>query len=142
MTGIHNTPGDGAGYTNTVCPHLFVAPDDLVAGRHGLGVVALRYAALGLPVFPLKPGTKKPDCKNGFKDATTDPAVIERWWTENRFRGIGIATGAVSGAAIVDLDRKNGKDGPASFAAWSAGLGLNLPWRPWAGTPSGGIHEL
>lgn len=68
---------------------------------------ALWYARWGWPVFPLRPvGTRctsgdkcKPLCqcpktpatKNGFKDATTDVAQIERWWTKPY--NIGLATG-------------------------------------------------
>ena len=43
---------------------------------------ALRYAELGYPVFPCEPGTNRPATAHGFKDATTDPARIERWWAE------------------------------------------------------------
>jgi hypothetical protein len=40
---------------------------------------AFAYAASGWPVFPCKPGEKVPDTLRGFKDATTDPAVIQAW---------------------------------------------------------------
>jgi hypothetical protein len=33
---------------------------------------ALRYAVLGLPVFPCQPGGKTPATGQGFKEATTD----------------------------------------------------------------------
>jgi len=33
-----------------------------------------------VPVFPLRPRGKEPICRNGFKDATTDPAQVVRWW--------------------------------------------------------------
>lgn len=131
------------------CGHLDVPRGDPVADRLGFGAVALRYAALGLPVFPLVPGTKKPDCEHGFKDATTDRAVIEQWWTEDLFRGIGIATGGsplpcgiVPGLAVVDLDRTldRSRDGLAAWEAWTAGLGLVLPWTPGQDTPRNGEH--
>lgn len=131
------------------CGHLFIPPGDPVADRLVFGAVALRYAWLGLPVFPLKPGTKEPDTEHGFKDATTDPAQIEQWWTEEPFRGIGIATGGsplpcgiVPGLAVTDFDVKNGHNGRESFAAWTGGLGLSLPWAPSQHTPSGGEHRL
>ena len=43
-----------------VCGHLFIAAGDPVAERLGLGAVALRYAALGLAVFPLQPEANSP----------------------------------------------------------------------------------
>jgi hypothetical protein len=122
------------------CGHLFIPPGDPVADRLGLGAVALRYAALGLPVFPLRPGSKEPDTEHGFKDAATAPAQIGQWWAEEPFRGIGIVTGSVSGLAIVDLDVKNGHNGRESLTAWAAGFGLVLPWAPSQDTPSGGTH--
>lgn len=129
------------------CGHLYIPKRDPVADRLGLGAAALRYAALGLPVFPLKPGTKEPDCEHGFLDATTDPAQIGQWWTEDPFCGIGIATGGsplpcgiVPGLAVTDLDVKNGHNGHESFAAWTAGLGLSLPWAPSQDTPHDGTH--
>lgn len=112
------------------CPygHLSFAPGDPVAARLGVGAVALRYAALGLAVFPLRPGDKRPATEHGFLDATTDPAVIERWWAGNRALNVGIATGQASGGLLVtNLDRKNGIDGVASFTAWLAGNGLQIP---------------
>ena len=43
---------------------------------------ALKYASMGLRVFPLQPGTKIPATANGVNDATTDPATITEWWTD------------------------------------------------------------
>lgn len=132
----------------TPCGHLDVPPDDPVADRLGYGAVALRYAALGLPPFPLTPFTKKPlEGSNGFLDATCNPAVISRWWYGNKCRGVGLRMGWAPGAAVgwatVDLDCKLcGKDGRESFSAWLAGLGLSLPWPPVQHTPSGGEHLL
>jgi Bifunctional DNA primase/polymerase, N-terminal len=76
----------------------------------------LQYAARGLLVFPLAPGTIKP-CKgsHGYKDATRDPDVIRRWWWQTPRANIGIATGAVSGLLILDVDPRH--DGPVSLAA-------------------------
>src|SRR4051812_49746069 len=60
---------------------------------------ALAYAARGWPLFPLKPREKTPliskaDGGNGVKDATTDPAAIEAWWTACPEANIGLACGA------------------------------------------------
>jgi hypothetical protein len=69
-----------------------------------LSTAALAFARRGLAVFPCWPCTKKPVTTHGFKDATTDPSVIERWWLTNPDYNIAIATGAVSGVLIVDVD--------------------------------------
>jgi hypothetical protein len=120
------------------CGHLDIAADDPLAHELGLGAVALRYAALGIPVFPLQPGAKRPlERSNGFKDASLDPAVIRSWWSGGgRSRNIGIATGSL---LVIDLDRKR-SDGPAEFTRWLAWYRLALPLGPWADTPSNGRH--
>lgn len=126
------------------CPHghLRIVPGDPVAERLGIGAAALRYAALGLPVFPLRPGTKRPATEHGFLDATTDPAVITspEWWGGNRVLNIGIPTGAAYGLLVIDNDRKNGVDGVASLTAFLAERGLVLPQVPQVTTPGGGVH--
>ena len=52
---------------------------------------ALEYAAHGIAVFPLMPGRKTPQGDDDGKEypATTDPRLIERWWTENPDCNIG-----------------------------------------------------
>jgi hypothetical protein len=57
------------------CPHggSVTRDGDPEMDTIGLGVVALRYAALGLAVFPLKPGTKQPATEHGFLDASMRP---------------------------------------------------------------------
>jgi putative DNA primase/helicase len=76
---------------------------------------ALSYAARGWAIFPLVPGSKKPfgkahECgapshQHGFKDATTDPAIITAWWTEHPDANIGVATGKVSGVtSLIERD--------------------------------------
>jgi len=90
-----------------------------------LGKAALAYAKLGLPVIPLHnplPNdvcscSKGPDCqsvgkhprtKNGFKDATTDMAQVEEWWTHWPDANIGIVTGKASGWLVLDIDPGHG----------------------------------
>jgi hypothetical protein len=51
---------------------------------------------------------KHPRCRHGFKDATTDPAKLRAWWRQWPDANIGIATGSVSGLAVLDVDPRNG----------------------------------
>ncbi|NQT35242.1 bifunctional DNA primase/polymerase [bacterium] len=83
---------------------------------------ALKYAGWGWAVFPVhsirkgectcgdpscsSPG-KHPLTRHGFKDATTDPEVIRRWWRKYPWANIAIATGEKSGCLLViDIDCK------------------------------------
>lgn len=82
---------------------------DINAARSPLAY-ALRYAAAGLWVLPLEPGTKKPLGRlvpNGFLDAVTDEATIRKWWARHPEAGIGIAV-KKSGWVVVDIDPRNG----------------------------------
>ena len=56
---------------------------------------ALKYAGLGMAVFPLLPRSKEPATKHGFKDASRDMDQVKTWWSENPEYNIGIATGAL-----------------------------------------------
>ena len=84
---------------------------------------ALAYASRGLHVFPLhsmrdgrctcgqdcgKNAAKHPRVKRGFKAATTDVSQIKKWWRKWPDANIGIATGAVSGIVVIDIDGDNG----------------------------------
>ncbi|MGW3496322.1 bifunctional DNA primase/polymerase [Streptomyces sp. NPDC001020] len=83
-------------------------------------------AAQGWPVHPLAPGRKTPagncaDCRNnrhdpadcvclpagrpchGFHAATTDPHLIDRWWTSSPAAGVGVACGPAN-LVVVDID--------------------------------------
>jgi hypothetical protein len=95
---------------------------------------ALTYAALGWPVFPCKPGTKNPATPHGFKDATTDPAVITRWF-EGTDNNIGLATGPHFW--VLDIDPAKG--GEESLDALEAKQG-RLPNTLTAATRNGGTH--
>lgn len=94
---------------------------------------ALAYAGRGWPVFPCKPGEKVPATRNGVKDATTDDAQVDRWWTENDGYNIGIATGEPSGLWVLDVDGLEGLDALVAF-------GYGIPGTLTAETPSGGWH--
>jgi hypothetical protein len=97
---------------------------------------ALAYAASGWPVFPCKPGQKAPDTAHGFKDATTDPAVIRRWWPSSR--NVAIATGA-PGPDVLDVDVKPDGNGFAAFNRLKR-AGMLGGARAIVRTPSGGLH--
>src|SRR4051794_14902406 len=69
---------------------------------------ALWYAQNGLHVFPLTPGTKIPlKGSGGCLDATTDPGMVDKWWTGNPNLNIGIATGHA--VDVVDIDGHTGQ---------------------------------
>jgi hypothetical protein len=67
---------------------------------------ALALARRGIPVFPLRPGTKEPLYgSRGFYDATTDEEQIRRWWTAMPDANIGVPTGKRTGFWTLDVDR-------------------------------------
>ena len=43
-------------------------------------------------VFPCRPHEKRPATANGFKDATTDPDIIQAWWQQQPIYNVAIAT--------------------------------------------------
>ena len=106
---------------------------------------ALKYADMGLAVFPLIPKDKKPLTDNGFKNATTDPAKIEEWWSIHPDANVGIATGNMSGGIVVidmDIDKEKGKDGYHSFMEWCKANFLVLPDSWMSITGRGGYHLI
>src|SRR5262245_20745241 len=65
---------------------------------------ALCLAQKGLAVFPCRPRDKRPATINGLNDATTDPEAITAWWRQDPNFNVAIATGAVSGIFVIDVD--------------------------------------
>ncbi|MGW6360914.1 bifunctional DNA primase/polymerase [Streptomyces sp. NPDC055092] len=88
--------------------------------------VAQWCASQGWPVHPLAPGRKTPaancpECRknphqaeicaclpagrpcHGFHAATTDPALIDRWWARTPACGVGVATGPAR-LLVLDVD--------------------------------------
>ena len=100
---------------------------------------AANYAGLGYKVFPLKPGDKKPEGRlapNGVNDATTDLAVIERWWKAEPNCGVGLSC---EGLLVVDQDGPTGK----AWLSESPDLQAELAESPVrALTPSDGWHTI
>jgi len=71
--------------------------------------VALRYASeRGFEVFPANPATKAPLTTNGMKDATTDLAQIEQWWTQHP--NALIACRIPPDQIVLDIDPRHGGD--------------------------------
>lgn len=66
---------------------------------------AVTYADLGLAVFPLKPRGKTPLTAHGFKDATTNTAIIQEWWQTWPDANIGIYC---RGLLVLDFDEQTG----------------------------------
>lgn len=105
---------------------------------------ALKYADMGLAVFPLLPRDKRPATDNGFKAATTDKRRIEKWWNSRPDSNIGIATGSVSGGLVVidlDVDDDKGKNGYDVLKIWQQEHG-ELPETCQSITGRGGYHLL
>ena len=80
---------------------------------------ALRYASRGLSVLPLhsvngegcscgdsecRTPAKHPRTPHGLKDATTDEETIRLWFRTYPAANLGLATGAVSGLWVLDVD--------------------------------------
>src|SRR5262245_64566830 len=87
---------------------VMLSPDHTYRGH------ALRLVEWGLAVFPLKPRDKAPATRHGFKEATSDPRIVDGWWQGWPDLNIGIATGKASGVWVLDVD---GETGEASLAA-------------------------
>ena len=98
------------------------------------------YAIRGWRVLPIKPGEKRPPMKAWQEAATTEPAMIDKWWTElYRGHGVGVATGPASGIFVLDVDISGDKAGDETLASLEAKYG-ELPATPTVTTASGGAH--
>ena len=98
---------------------------------------AQALAAQGIPVFPCK-ADKSPLTPNGFKDATTDLEIIRELWANWSDALIGIPTGAASGFAAIDIDRRGDKDGFSSLAEREIELPRTCAYQ----TLNNGEHHL
>lgn len=114
---------------------------------------ALLLAAKGWAVFPAhsmigaqacscltapcgSPG-KHPATPHGLKDATTDEAVIRAMWERHARANVAVATGAVSGIVVLDVDA--GKGGFETLARLEEEHGA-LPATLTVATGGGGLH--
>ena len=62
-----------------------------------------------LHIFPCS-ANNRPTCPHGFKDACADAAGIARLWLLYPGPLIGVATGAISGIDVIDIDLRRGGD--------------------------------
>lgn len=108
---------------------------------------ALHYAACGLRVLPIKPGTKRPPMREWVSAATTDPDIITNWYTEPLYRdhGVGLAMGRQPddrNIFALDVDEHSvGHSGVETLSDLQAEHG-NLPDTVCSITGSGGLHLL
>jgi len=82
---------------------------------------AIQYGRSGWKVFPIN--GKKPSLRGWQSKAASDSAAIGELFKNNCFTGVACMTGEDSGIAVVDVDRKNGKDGFLTLK----NLGIELP---------------
>jgi len=94
---------------------------------------ALRYAALGYPVFPCAPGGKAPITPHGFRDATTEAAQIKAWWAKRPNANVAMPT---AGLLVIDVD---GAENPWPGDQVKAEDLLRCPISL---TPRGGRHHI
>jgi len=100
---------------------------------------ALAYAErFRFAVFPCRPRQKTPLTEHGFKDASKDPAQIRKWWERWPDANIGIATGAISGVVVLDIDPRHGGDDTLETLQAKHG---KLLATPTVLTGGGGLHS-
>ena len=120
---MSNTVSETTPVTQTVEHPAVDPPGSDIAERAPLDA-ALDYASRGWAVLPLhRPSAhggcscgradcdsrgKHPRTAHGVTDATTDEATIREWWARDPSANVGIATGARSGIAVLDIDPRNG----------------------------------
>jgi hypothetical protein len=94
-----------------------------------VGTEVVKYAERGWAIFPchwpvwvngqVRCSCQKPDCKDigkhprtarGHKDATADRARAAAYWARWPLSNIGLATGAMNGITVVDIDPRHGGD--------------------------------
>ena len=115
-----------------------IAADEAPAPN--LLAAALWYAKHGYAVFPVMPRGKVPMgalVPRGVLEATTDAAVIGKWWTGVPNANIGIAAGA-SQLVVIDVDPQHGGD--ESLAILRARYGADALETCTVLTGGGGTH--
>jgi hypothetical protein len=103
--------------------------------KDGANPMADAAVSLGLPVFPCG-ADKKPLTTHGFKDATNDPARIRTLFSGSAAVMIGVPTGAATDVVVIDVDRKENRQG----GAWLDENSHRMPQTRTIRTASGGLH--
>jgi len=111
---------------------------------------ALGAASEGWPVFPLRPGSKRPrpEFTSWESRASLDPERITRWWARHPTDNVAVATGP-AGLVVVDIDTAaadeprpvewpNARSGLGVYRALARQHGHVPTWT--VGTASGGLH--
>jgi hypothetical protein len=99
---------------------------------------AARLAAIGLAVFPVRPGRKEPALRDWQARATTSPTEALTLFGAHPSCNVGVVTGAPSGVFVLDVDRK-AVDGLTTLAELEERCS-QLPATWHTETPSGGLH--
>ena len=94
------------------------------------------YAGLGWRVFPVVPGGKRPSYRGWQRDASIDPALIDRYFRTEPGPNIGLVCGEVFDVFDIEAGHL------AALRAWMETRNLALPRTPLARTGRGGIHVL
>jgi Bifunctional DNA primase/polymerase, N-terminal len=98
-------------------------------------ISAIKLAQRGLPVFPCNAASKAPLIATGFKAATTDTAVITKWWSTWPEALIGVPTGVRFVVLDLDLQHEDAR-------RWYDQNRDRLPRTRTHTTRSGGLHLL
>jgi hypothetical protein len=93
---------------------------------------------MGLGIFPCD-ANKQPLTPNGFYDASIDESTISKWW--KRFPdALPAIWPGISGLVVIDLDVKNGHNGPDAFEKLCNQLNIDQSHFMSVQTPSKGYH--
>lgn len=102
--------------------------------------MALSCASKGWKLFPIEGMKSAPPLLADWPaKATSDPAIIRQWALANPGCNWGIACGP-SNLFVLDIDRKNGKNGDTKLALLELDNG-GLPETLTVATPTGGEHR-
>lgn len=112
-----------------------------IAPQDGLIFEAAKaFGRLGLPVIPIRAGTKIPLTQAGVYDASCDKGQIDRWWQRWPHAELALACGAEAGFDALDVDMQHG--GPEELERLRLEAATELPKTVRQQTPSGGFHLL